>query len=184
MPPMRDPTSLIARHEADMFEYCRRILSETNTGHRSDTFNRLILPLCQPLVEAIGCRMAYDAGVKMNVPTELLALYEVGVIKMDSSWYVEHAGLGRQVQHEMEDRAAGAVWPNLEMWLEMTNAGPYCTAPILSQASWAQFEDSLHCYAVYEVSRVRRMCRLTRWCPLLDYEPYTVGMKLVLSDQA
>jgi acyl-CoA oxidase len=133
MPPTTDPTSLIARHEADMFEYCRRILSEMNTGHRNDIFNRLFLPLCQPLVGAIGCRMAYDAGVKMNVPTELFALYEVGVIKMDSSWYVEHAGLGRQVQHEMEDRAASALLPNLEMWLEKTNGGPYCTAPILSQ---------------------------------------------------
>jgi acyl-CoA oxidase len=95
--------------------------------------------------------MAYDACVKMNVPTELLALYEVGVIKMGSSWSAEHAGLGRQVQHEMEDRASSALLPNLEMWLEKTNAGPYCVAPILSQASRAQFEDSLPCYGVYEV---------------------------------
>ena len=78
MPPTTDPTSLITRHEAGMFEYYRRILSEMNTGHRNDIFNRLFLPLFQPLVEAIGCRMAYDAGVKMNVPTELLALYEGG----------------------------------------------------------------------------------------------------------
>ena len=79
---------------------------------------------------------------------------KVGVIKMDPGWYVEHAGLGRQVQHEMEDRTASAVLPNLEMWLEKTNAGPYCIAPILSQDSWAQFEDSLPCYSgngVYEV---------------------------------
>src|SRR5277367_735366 len=98
MPPTTDPTFLIARHEASMFKYCHRTLSETNTGHRSDTFNLLILSLCQPLVEAIRCQMAYDACVKMNVPIELLALYEVGVIKMDSSWHVEHAELGRQVQ--------------------------------------------------------------------------------------
>jgi acyl-CoA oxidase len=147
MHPPTDPTCLIARHEAGMVDECRSIMSRMDAGHRSEEFNRLILPLCQPLVEAIGHRMAYEAAVKTNVHRDLLALYEVGIINQDPSWYVEHAGLSRQVLREMEDRAATAALPMLEKFLNETDAAPYCMSPIASDSSWGRFVDKLPCYS-------------------------------------
>lgn len=147
MPPPTDPASLLARHEAGLFDECRRVVASLGMEHRSEGFNRLVLPLCRPLVEAIGHRMAYEAAVKEKVHPDVLAMYEAGVVKLDSSWYVEHARLDRRAQHEMEDRALTAMLPNIEDLLDATGAEPYCGAPIVSDASWAKFVDGLPHYS-------------------------------------
>ena len=61
--------------------------------------------------------MACEAAVKAKVDPILIALYEAAVVQLDSSWYVEHAGLGRRAQAEAEDRAATAALPHLESTL-------------------------------------------------------------------
>lgn len=143
MPTPADPTSLLARHEAGLFDEARQVVANLGAGHRSEGFNRLILPLCQPLIEAIGHRMAYEAAVRAKVNPDLLALYVAGVVKHDASWYVEHLALGRRAQQEMEDRALTAALPKLEEFLETTGARPYCIAPIVSDESWARFVENL-----------------------------------------
>jgi len=139
MPASEYPDCLLARHEAGLFEECQKIIASLGTGHRSEAFNRLVLPLCQPLVEAIGHRMAYEAALKAQVDSNLLALYEAGVVKLDSSWYADHGGYGRRAQAEAEDRAATAALPNLAKFIEDTNVGPYCQAPIISDTAWSSF---------------------------------------------
>ncbi len=146
MPPPADSTSLLARHEAGLFDEARGIMASIGTGHRSQGFNRHILPLCQPLVEAIGHRMAYEAAVKAKVDPDLIALFVAGVVKHDSSWYVEHMSLHRREQQEMEDSAIMATLPRLEEFLEATGARPYCVAPIVSDEGWDRFMEALpHC---------------------------------------
>jgi hypothetical protein len=139
MPASEFPDCLLARHEAGLFEECQKVIAGLGSGHRSEGFNRLVLPLCQPLVEAIGHRMAYEAAVKAKVDPELLALYEAAVVKLDSSWYAEHAGFGRRAQAEAEDRAATAALPNLGKYIADTKVEPYCQAPIVSDLAWSTF---------------------------------------------
>ena len=146
MPTPADPSSLLARHEAGLFEEARRIMADLGMRHRSNGFNRLILPLCQPIVEAIGHRMAYEAAVKAKVDPNLLALFVAAVIKHDFSWYVEHLELRRRQQQEMEDRALEALLPKLEQLLEATNVKSYCLAPIVSDQAWDKFVESLPCF--------------------------------------
>ncbi|EMD40441.1 hypothetical protein CERSUDRAFT_130285 [Gelatoporia subvermispora B] len=146
MPQPNDPTCLLARHEAGLFAECRAVVAGLGEGHRSEAFNRRVLPLCQPLIEAIGHRMAYEAAVQAKVNPDLLALYEAGIVKHDTSWYVEHLGLSRRTQQDMEDRAVSAALPHLEALLEQTGAKPYCVAPIVSDNTWAQFVDNLPTY--------------------------------------
>ncbi len=143
MPTPVDPTSLLARHEAGLFDEAREVMGNLGAGHRSEGFNRLVLHLCQRLIESIGHRMAYEAAVKARVNPDLLALYVAGVVKHDSSWYVEHLALSRRAQQEMEDRALTAALPKLEEFLEATGARPYCIAPIVSDESWARFVENL-----------------------------------------
>jgi len=92
------------------------------------------------MILAIDHRMAYEAAVDMGVDPDLLALYEAGVVKTDPSWYVEHLGLGRSDQSEMECKAANALMPRLDELLgRLDTMGPYTTAPIVSANRWEAF---------------------------------------------
>lgn len=104
--------------------------------HRSEAFNRTILPLCFPLVLAIGYRMALEAAVDVGIDPKLRALYEAGIFKEDAGWFAEKGGISREVQRAMEAQAADAVLPELERLVEETGVEPYCTAPMTSQALW------------------------------------------------
>ncbi|KAB8262926.1 hypothetical protein BDV32DRAFT_136331 [Aspergillus pseudonomiae] len=113
---------------------------------RTGEFNRRILPRCQTLVEAVGHRMAYEAGLDSGVVPELLDLYEAGVMLQHSGWFVENLGLDMETQFNMEMQAMNGVLPRLEHLLEATGAEPYCTAPIVSNEAWAEFVNGLEVY--------------------------------------
>ncbi|TCD65983.1 hypothetical protein EIP91_001930 [Steccherinum ochraceum] len=110
LPAPRDPTSVLAQHETHLFISKCAIMASSPIS-RSDTTNRLILPHCQPLVEAIGHRMAYEAAVSAGVSQDLIDMYLVSVVKLDAGWYIEYLGMtGKQIE-EMEcsavDRLVG-----------------------------------------------------------------------------
>lgn len=77
VPPARDPTSLLARHKIGLFRSCRDLLISM-PSHRSSAFNRLIVPQCHSIVEAIGHRMAYEAAFEAGINKPTISLYEAG----------------------------------------------------------------------------------------------------------
>ncbi|CAG7972795.1 unnamed protein product, partial [Penicillium nalgiovense] len=107
------PNSLIAKHEVGYIGELKRLLGNIEEGHRSEAYNSRLLPHCRSLILAIGHRMAYEAAVDMGVDPDLLALYEAGVVKTDSSWYVENLGLSRTDQFEMECKTADDLVPRV-----------------------------------------------------------------------
>ncbi|OQE37980.1 hypothetical protein PENCOP_c009G08686 [Penicillium coprophilum] len=143
MPPPKNPTSYLAKHEQGLLDELRRMTKANSGGHRGEDFDRLILPRSQDFVHAIGCRIAYEAAVDAGVNTDLVALYESGVMLQDQSWFVQHASLTREHMYQIEAERLSAVLPRLDRLLDETGAGPYCTAPIISQALWDQFVDQL-----------------------------------------
>ncbi|KAJ7506874.1 hypothetical protein B0H11DRAFT_2169898 [Mycena galericulata] len=147
LPGTTNPSSLLARHEAGLFAEAHAALRSLGSSHRSEGFNRLVLPLAQPMVEAIGHRMAYDAAVERGINNDALDLYEAGVVKHDASWYVEFAGLSRVSIREMEDRAIDKLLPRLGELLDWTGVEPYCVAPIVSDAAADRFYARLRLYA-------------------------------------
>ena len=142
LPPPIDPNSLLARYEAGLLQHLRNVLKGI-PNHRSTEVNPLILPHCQPAMEAIGHRMAYDAAVEQGVRQCLIDLYVANVAKLDSAWYVEHAGLGRDTQQEMATRAMDGVLPILGELVHEMDMFAYVNAPIVSDESWATFVESL-----------------------------------------
>ena len=142
MPAPADPNSLLARHEAGLLQELRDIVKDV-PHHRSAEVNRLVLPHCQPVMEAIGHRMAYDAAVAQGVRPCLIDLYIANVVRLDPAWYVEHAGLGRRAQQEMETRAMDAVLPRLGELVKEMDVFAYVTAPIVSDERWGAFVDAL-----------------------------------------
>lgn len=147
MPPPRDPNSLIARHEAAVFAEARDRLRDFGGDHRSEQFNRDILPLSLSLIEALGYRMAFEAAREADIDSKLLALYESGVIKEDSAWYAEKGCIGRQAQQEMEAQAVDALLPHLADLVLESGAEPYSNAPIASEKLWDEFISELETFS-------------------------------------
>ncbi|RAH67624.1 acyl-CoA dehydrogenase NM domain-like protein [Aspergillus aculeatinus CBS 121060] len=147
VPPPKDPNGVLARHEAGLIAEARELIKSFGGKHRSEAFNRAILPLALPLVQAIGARMALEAAREVGIDLKLRALYEAGIIKEDSAWYAEKGGLTRQKQREMEAQAADAVLPELERLMEETGVEPYCTAPMTSDRLWNSLVEELEVFS-------------------------------------
>ncbi|KAF8829993.1 hypothetical protein HHX47_DHR2000110 [Lentinula edodes] len=143
LPEPKYPDCLLYKHEQGLWKEARDRYSKLSGTHRSEEFNNAILPLCRPLAEFIGHRMAYEAAVDQGVDPALVELYEAGVIKLDSSWYVENGLLSRAEQFDLESVAANKVLPDLERFLDLLDVAEYATAPILSGKSWNEFVVSL-----------------------------------------
>ncbi|CAI7656681.1 unnamed protein product [Penicillium glandicola] len=147
MPPPKDPNHPISRHEISLFSEGQALLKQSAKGiHRSERFNRDILPLALPLVEAIGHRMAFEAAQEANIDSKLLYLYEIGVIKEDSAWYVEQGGIGREIQREMESQAADALLPDLKNIMQASGLQVYSNAPMISKDLWDGFVAGLETF--------------------------------------
>ncbi|KAI0644433.1 acyl-CoA dehydrogenase NM domain-like protein [Trametes meyenii] len=145
LPAPTDPGTLLARHEAGLFAELRQILKDA-PHHRSAEVSRLILPRCQPMMEAIGYRMAYDAAVQQGVRPALIDLYVSNVVALDAAWYSEHAGLSRAEQQAMSTRAMDAVLPMLDELVKEMDVLAYITAPIISDERWNVFVGGLKTY--------------------------------------
>ncbi|PYH92490.1 acyl-CoA oxidase [Aspergillus ellipticus CBS 707.79] len=145
IPKAQDPSSLLAQHEAGLFGELRQ-LQQSIKDHRGQEYNQYILPQCRSIILAIGQRMAYEAAVDRGVDRDLLALYEAGALKSDSSWYVEQLGLSRAAQFDKERQACDAIMSQVDRHLDSLDIEPYCTAPMLSSSRWERFVDAAPLY--------------------------------------
>ncbi|PWY83648.1 acyl-CoA oxidase [Aspergillus sclerotioniger CBS 115572] len=160
VPEAKMPGSLLERHEAGFIAELKKLLKEFKQ-HRSTEYNHYILPRCRSMLLAIGQRMVYEAANDRGVDPDLLALYEAGAVKSDSSWYVEQMGLSRAAQYDMERQACDNVVSQLDRHLDGLGIEPYCPAPMLSSSNWDAFVDASPLFAGDSVpSRNRREAKL------------------------
>lgn len=146
VPPPADPSSLLAQHERGLFTELQKQL-KTMRSHRSPEFDKQNLPMCLPLVMAIGQRMAYESAVAANVDRALVDLYEVSCIKTDAAWYTENGVLTRLEIREQEMRAVEAMFPRLEEFLAAMDVDAYITAPIISDDKWKIYVAELQTFS-------------------------------------
>jgi hypothetical protein len=163
LPPSTNPQTVLYQHEKSNLATLRIALFAASGGsHRNARFEAALLPQAQPLIEAIGHRMAYDAAVKDGVEKGWLDLFVMSCVKLDGTWYSESASprLSRQTQIQMVLKAAQALYEGgaLEAYLaqeERVEAGgvaKYCTAPIVSDKQWDTYVNSLETYGRFEDS--------------------------------
>ncbi|KAG6890035.1 hypothetical protein C0995_012492 [Termitomyces sp. Mi166 len=142
--PMPDPDeSLLALHASSLLEENIALLQSIDGDYRSDSFNALILPQSQVVVEAIGHALAYSVALRSNLPKPILDVYECAVIRQDPAWYSEQGGLSRIVQRRREDAAVSAMLPDLSSYLEQLNISSYVQAPIVTDVGWKDYLASL-----------------------------------------
>jgi hypothetical protein len=156
LPPSKNPSSLLAQHETGLLHECKQILMRTDQ-HRSDIFNRFILPRCEATVRAIGHRMAYDAAVDAKLDTRIINLYEVAAVKLDSAWYISGAKYPLSSQMAQEDSALEAALPCLDQWLADTGVESYVQVPILTPEHWQAFVDGLPEFESTDISLRARL---------------------------
>ena len=142
LPQTTNPSSLLARHESGLVEKYRNILIRA-PHHRSPEANKLILPHCQRMIEAIGHRMAYDAAVSAGVSIDLIDLYVANIIQLDPAWYSENVDLTIKSQEELQGKALDAVLPQVEEFIRGFGVDEYVSAPIVSDKAWSSYVDSL-----------------------------------------
>lgn len=137
--------SILAQHEAGLFQECRGVLVQAK-HHRSDAVSKHVLPQCQPIIEAIGHRMAYDAARAAGLDKSIIDLYEVSAAKLDGAWYAEHAGVTRSMLYTRESDAVDALLPQLGTLVSALRVEPWITAPIISDDRWDGFVGSCEVY--------------------------------------
>ncbi|KAJ7866256.1 acyl-CoA dehydrogenase NM domain-like protein [Mycena olivaceomarginata] len=141
------PECLAARHEVGLFKECREELAGKLGGqHRSDAFNRLMLPRCKGLIEAIGQRFFYEAAKDAGLEQVILEIYEAGIVKHNPVWFALHAGMDAPAQAAHEEAAITAAMPHLERYLEWTGGKNYALAPIMTRTRWDAFVRRLPFY--------------------------------------
>lgn len=138
-----NPDSLPARRAASMLQELRASLTTRFKHHRDPGFQEYILPHCQPLIEAIGYSMAYDAAVEYGIDQGVLGMFVASVFREDRAWFSEVAGISRSQQMDMERDAMQVLLPRLDELLEKLDVSNYCTAPIISDEKWDKYVRTL-----------------------------------------
>ncbi|KAK1232746.1 hypothetical protein PQX77_004104 [Marasmius sp. AFHP31] len=138
-------SSLLAQHAWSLLHENQELLHSLE-DHRGDSFNCLILPQSQPVIEAIGHAMAYASAVDAGLPQPILDIYECSVIRQDPAWYSEQGGLTRVKQRLREDTAITSAMPHLDTYMNDLRIEDYVSAPIVSDASWKAYAASLPTY--------------------------------------
>ncbi|KAJ8487671.1 hypothetical protein ONZ45_g14251 [Pleurotus djamor] len=142
LPPVVNSESTLARHEASIIQELRGILS-TLSDHRTEEFERLVLPRCQPLLQAVGHRIAYDSACKDNIDEDLINLYVSQCYKQDAGWYAESGGVSVAEQRKLEIDSASRLLPQLDNLLVLLGNDEGITAPMVSDELWDKFVQSL-----------------------------------------
>ncbi|KAK3175412.1 hypothetical protein K4F52_010290, partial [Lecanicillium sp. MT-2017a] len=145
LPQPRFPLSKLALHETGLFAEAGRLVDELGgyRAHRGEAFNAQVLPRTRTLIEAIGCRMAYEAAEAYHVHPDVVRLYEHLSMREDLSWYIENGHTDRAAFFGALAASYEAATPVLLRSPDAVGTGPYITAPITSTASWDAFVDSL-----------------------------------------
>lgn len=147
MAPQKYPDSFLAQHEKGMLSSLQTVLNSIRGEHRSETFNRKIIPRSIALAEAIGHRMAFEAALDAGVDPLILKLYETSVVLHDIAWYSEHGLCTQDGMLETEEHAITDLYKCLDQLLDHSGVQPYAYAAITTEKSWKAFVRTLPVYA-------------------------------------
>ncbi|KAJ8073143.1 hypothetical protein PM082_020011 [Marasmius tenuissimus] len=141
-PETQDPKSLLYRREASLLTELREIVA-TAPNPRDPALERAILPHCQPLLESIGHRMAYDTAVASGMDKRLIDLFVASIMKLDPAWFSENGGISRAQQYKLEQEYAWELLPDIKDLMAELEVEGYVNAPIVSDERWEAFVESL-----------------------------------------
>lgn len=149
LPSHKNALTPLVQLEHDLMNDIKSRLAEVGgyKRHRSQAFNQHVLPLCRPLVEAIGHRMAYEAAQQAGVSPDVLELY--GRLSTSKSLIHSPAQSVHKVRRgdPLLDKQYESVLAQIRSEsLQRAPIDDYITAPIVSKEKWENFTNSLVCF--------------------------------------
>ena len=114
--------------------------------HRDKPFNDRILPLCRPLIEAIGNRMAFEAAKEMPTNGQVLSLFEMFCMQPHLDWYVSEGLVEYDSFGASFSQTCNALLPSMLQLLSESDIKAYIYAPIVSEKLWEQFVSRMPYY--------------------------------------
>ncbi|KAJ8501517.1 hypothetical protein ONZ45_g12118 [Pleurotus djamor] len=145
LPPADQPDSVLARHEDALIQDLRGILFSAS-HHRAEESERLVLPRCQPLLEAIGFRIAYEAACKDQLNNDIINTFLSNCFQQDAAWYAESGGISLSAQRRLEHESVARLVSQLDELLKVLDVEEAAKAPIISDERWNRFMDGLISY--------------------------------------
>jgi acyl-CoA oxidase len=96
-----------------------------------------VLPLAEAAIMALGHAMAYAAAHDSGtVPAPLLEIYKAGVVRENSTWFSEVAGISFAEQRRCEAEALRTAVPHLQQYAKDLGVQDYVRASIIDDATW------------------------------------------------
>lgn len=137
--------SMLARREEAMLAGAKEDVDTLGgyKNHRSEAFDRRILPLCRPLIETIGDRLALESARQLGAPAGISGLFEMMSIEANLDWYVARGHVTGPAFRAGAAQAYADALPLMFASLKDSESRGYVTAPILSDDSWAAYLGSL-----------------------------------------
>lgn len=162
LPPSPYPDAPLVKYAAGLLAEAKEILASLPEGTKDvndEAFNAAILPLCQPIAEAMGYALAYEGARKQGVPDDLLGAFQAGIVLQGASWFVQNVGWKRADILKREEDALSTLMPRLEKLLEdgWEGVGPYARAPLLTEEAWDGFVGRLPRFGGQE-DEEKKMC--------------------------
>ncbi|KAG9249965.1 uncharacterized protein F5Z01DRAFT_745808 [Emericellopsis atlantica] len=145
IPEAQDTSSPLSVREASLRAYAAREVTRVGgyTAHRDRAFDQVINPLSRPLVEAIGERMAVEAGKYLGADPHVLQLFEYFCMERNIDWHVGNDITARSAFGDAMSQACSAALPLMLRSHQESRIKDYVYAPIVSEAGWGRFFSGL-----------------------------------------
>jgi hypothetical protein len=136
--------SLLSRRASQYLSNHSNTLRGIAEGHRSDEFNRMLLPKAEETIAAIGYALAYDAAVRAGVEKSLLDIFVGSIIRLDPTWFLCEGGFSTAEDIDrFEDQAISAAVPHLDRYIESLGVNRFVTSPLATEDGWTHYLPSL-----------------------------------------
>ncbi|KAF5025512.1 hypothetical protein F66182_2417 [Fusarium sp. NRRL 66182] len=148
LPEPLDPSALLAKREHCLWSEARDKVEAIGgyKNHRSAEFDRHILPLCKPLIEATSQRLAYDTAITGGVTRGIVDMFERICVEEHADWYaLQGLIVPKSFAHDTAE-AFEAITPVMLQHMEQGEEKDYVSAPIVSDEAWERFVQELPAY--------------------------------------
>ncbi|RYP63241.1 hypothetical protein DL771_009366 [Monosporascus sp. 5C6A] len=148
MPEPLYSSTLLAKRERYLWDEAKNKVEAIGgyKNHRSPEFDRHILPLCKPLIEATSQRMAYDAAKSGRVSEQIVDMFERICVEEHVDWYVLQGLIASRTFTHDTAEAFEAIVPVMLQHMEEGEEKDYISAPIVSDKAWEKFVQELPAY--------------------------------------
>jgi acyl-CoA oxidase len=114
-------------------------------GHRSEEFNKLLLPHAEETITAVGHALAYDAASKAGVDQTLLDMYLSTIMHHDPAWFITKGGFSSSEElDQFRSKVVTATLSRLEKYLDDLRVARYVTSPLVTVDGWKKYLSTLN----------------------------------------